>query len=117
MRYRIYRMKDVPQENFRWSAHTRGAAVLKPKDYEAAGEIEAISPYAAWKLSAEAGCPLQPGDVLESLDKEGRSVDLRISKYIGFEAAEWFVAVQKSNIMPETGPSETANSELISQSS
>ena len=94
MRYRVHRMKDIPQEAFRWAAHTGGVAVVKPKDYEPGVEIEAISPYAAWKSLGEAGDPLRPGDLVESLEP-GPAAALQIAKYIGFEPAQWFIPEHK----------------------
>jgi hypothetical protein len=99
-RFRIHRIKDTPGENFRWAAHTGGLAIIKPKDYNAHEEIEAPTPYSAWKLMAERGQPLRPGDVLETLPGDAASGDLQISKYIGFEPAQWHV--------PEPKPDNTA---------
>lgn len=89
-RYRIHRLKDTPREAFRWAAHTGGTAIIKSKDYDSSGEVEAVTPYAAWKMLTSEGQPLRPGDVLESLNVEGEPVDLRIAKYIGFEPAQWW---------------------------
>jgi hypothetical protein len=86
MLYRIHRMKDPARDSFRWAAHTGGSAVVKPKDYEPGGEIEAPSPYAAWTALRNTERPLETGDVLE--DEAGA---LRIAKYIGFETAQWWV--------------------------
>ena len=86
MLFRIHRMKPPARDTFRWAAHTSGSAVVKPKDYEPAGEIEAASPYAAWTSLRNTGRPLETGDVLE--DETGV---LRIAKYIGFEGAQWWV--------------------------
>ncbi len=95
-RYRIHRLKDVPRENFRWAAHTSGLAIVKAKDYQLDGEIDAATPYAAWKILAAEGRELRPGDLLERNDAEGnpsdlQAGDLQIIKYIGFEPAKWFV--------------------------
>jgi hypothetical protein len=84
-------MKDAPRQQFRNAAHVSGAAMAKPKDYEAAAEIDADNEYAAWALLRSTEQPLNVGDLLESA--EGR---LRIRKYVGFEEARWFV--------PETPP-------------
>jgi hypothetical protein len=90
--FRIHRMKDSPQENFRWAAHTGGLAMVKAKDYEMGEEIEAGNPYEIWKRLADAGRALRPGDVLESVDAEQHSSgEMWIVKYIGFEPAQWFV--------------------------
>lgn len=79
-------MKDLPRQQFRSAAHVTGAATAKPKDYEAAAEVEADNEYAAWALLRGTDQPLHVGDLLESA--EGR---LRICKYVGFEEARWFV--------------------------
>ena len=92
--FRIYRMKDSPQESFRWAAHTGGLAIVKPKDYETGEEIEARNPYEIWKRLSDAGHALRPGDLLEATDTEGQSGGgMWIVKYVGFEPAQWFVAV------------------------
>ena len=85
--FRIHRMKDQPRETFRWAPHVSAAAVVKPKDYEAAGEVEAAHEYEAWNSLRQTERPLAVGDLLET-----QSGDLRICKYVGFEAAKWFVA-------------------------
>jgi hypothetical protein len=91
-RYRIHRIKDSPKESFRWAAHMGGLAVVKPKDYDVSGEeVEAVTPYAAWRSLASAGQPLCPGDLLEAVAADGSPGDLQITKYIGFEPAKWFV--------------------------
>jgi hypothetical protein len=84
MRFRIHKIKDAPGENFRWAAHTGGSAVIKPKDYDLAEEIEATTPYAVWKALAAEPQALRPGDVLDILNPDGSSGDLLITKYIGF---------------------------------
>jgi hypothetical protein len=89
--YRIHRIKETQAENFRWAAHTGGLAVVKPRDYEGgAEELEAATPYAAWKMLAGKQ-PLRPGDVLEAVTQQGSAGDLQIFKYIGFEPAKWYV--------------------------
>jgi hypothetical protein len=89
--YRVHWIKDAPRENFRWSAHTGGLAIIKPKDYDAAEELEAATPYAAWKSLAARGSALRPGDVLELVAADGAGGELQIAKYIGFEPAKWYV--------------------------
>jgi hypothetical protein len=91
MLFRIHRMKESARENFRWAAHTSGCAVVKPKDYEPAGEIESSSAYAAWTALRQTDRPLETGDILE--DEAGV---LRIAKYIGFETAQWWVPEPRS---------------------
>ena len=95
-------MKETPREHFRWAAHTGGAATVKLKDYEAAGEVEASSPYAAWKALSADGNPLNTGDVLEEIHPDGAAGALYLAKYVGFEPASWFV--------PEPKPEIQANS-------
>jgi hypothetical protein len=111
-RYRIHRMKDTPRENFRWAAHTSGLAIVKQRDYEPSEELEADTPYAAWKLLQSENRDLHPGDILETClavpgheflpvhdATPGReaahsvvtSGPLLILKYIGFEPAAWYV--------------------------
>src|SRR5690349_24822145 len=90
MLFRIHRMKEAAREHFRWSAHTSGSAIAKPKDYEPAGETEAASVYAAWTTLPASDRPLQTGDMLE--DERG---SLHIAKYTGFEAAQWWVPEPK----------------------
>lgn len=84
--FKIYRMKDSHFQQFRWAPHTAGAAQVKLRDYEPAGQVEAPSVYAAWSELREKGDALRVGDLLESGDG-----DLRICKYVGFEEAHWFV--------------------------
>jgi len=88
-------MKDAPRENFRWAAHSGGLAVVKPKDYELSGEIEAATCYAAWKQLAAQSQALRPGDLLETVLPDGVAGELQIAKYIGFEPAQWCVAEPK----------------------
>ena len=82
--YRIYRMKDSPRQHFRSAPHVSGAAAVKRKDYEEAGQVEAANEYALWQEMRGSEHPLDVGDLLET-----DTGDLRIFKYIGFEAAEW----------------------------
>jgi hypothetical protein len=95
VRYRIHKLKNAQRENFRWTAHTSGLAIVKPKDYDATGEIEAATPYAAWKALQTEGRPLSPGDLLETAKEDGSPGELLIAKYIGFEPAAWYVPEPK----------------------
>ena len=87
-------MKDAPRQHFRSAPHVSGAASVKPKDYEAAAEVEAgveasveaDNEYAAWALLRATEQPLNVGDLLE-LPEGG----LRICKYVGFDEARWFI--------------------------
>jgi hypothetical protein len=94
MLYRVHRIKDTPRENFRWAAHTGGLAIVKLKDYDPGDEVEAATPYAAWKAMEERNSALRPGDLLEALDPAAGQ-PLQIAKYIGFEPAQWFVPEPK----------------------
>jgi hypothetical protein len=91
--YRIYRMKEQASQQFRWAPHVSGATQIKRKDYDEAGSIEAANEYAAWQASREAGTPLRVGDLLES-----QSGDLRICKYVGFDAAQWIAPEVKTGL-------------------
>src|SRR5579875_1662389 len=93
--YRIHRLKDAPRETFRWAAHTGGLAIVKHKDYDLDGEVEAPTPYAAWKALLGEGRALRPGDLLERTGPAGEPGELQIAKYIGFELAQWFVPEAK----------------------
>lgn len=112
-RFRSWRIKDAPAESFRWAAHTGGLAIVKPKDYEAGGEVASPTPYAAWKLLEKEGRPLRPGDLLESIGDGGHSGELQIAKYIGFEPARWYVPepAAEDNAAAEDSP---ASAESIS---
>lgn len=89
--YRIFRMKENDRQRFRWAPHTSGATLVKPKEYEEAGAVEAASVYTAWSALNKTGQPLAIGDLLAGPDGE-----IRILKYIGFEEARW--------LLPETKP-------------
>lgn len=87
-------MKEGARQSFRVAAHTAGLASVKPKDYEPAGTVEAVSAYAAWAhLDGGGGEPLEVGDVLEAPDGS-----LKIYKYVGFEEARWVLPEVKSGL-------------------
>jgi hypothetical protein len=90
MLFRIHRMNQAARETFRSAVHASGQAIAKPKDYEPGGEIYASNAYAAWSELRASTRPLETGDILE--DEHGQ---LRIAKYVGFEAAQWFVPEPK----------------------
>ena len=96
--FRIHRIKEQPREHFRWAPHISAQAVVKAKDYEQNGAVEALHEYAAWSELRATASPLQLGDLLETENGE-----LRICKYVGFERAQWFV--------PEAQAEKTAVSE------
>ncbi len=95
-------MKDVPRQAFRWAPHVTGTAGVKPKDYDEAGEVAAENEYAAWAALRESGHPLDLGDLLET-----ESGELKICKYVGFDAANW--------VLPEP-PAATASPVAVQES-
>lgn len=104
--FRIHRMKEVPRQQFRWAPHVSGCAAVKPRDYEAGGEIEAANEYDAWRALRATERPLGVGDLLES-----ENGDLRICKYVGFDAAQWVVPEPKPRAdasVPEPSPAAQA---------
>ena len=111
-RYRVHRMKEIPREQFRWAAHTGGLATVKPKDYVAVEEAEAPTPYALWKQLQATGSPLHPGDLLELVREDDAPGTLQITKYIGFEAAQWYVPEPKPATPPDipNAPEEAGTS-------
>ena len=85
--FRIHRIKESAQQNFRWAPHTSGVTAAKPRDYEQAGIVEAAGLYQAWHQVRETPEALQLGDILESVE----TGEMRICKYVGFEEAKWVV--------------------------
>ncbi len=98
--YRVYRMKQLPQESFRWAAHAGGLALVRPKDYDPSGEVEAATTYSAWKILSISDRPLAAGDILETLEPADAAGELRIAKYIGFEPAEWLNIESRLELPP-----------------
>lgn len=99
-------MKDGPRQQFRWAPHVSGSAAAKPKDYDPGGEIEAANEYEAWQSLRATGQPLGLGDLLENERGE-----LRICKYVGFDAANWVVPEPKPRAeagVPEPSPAAGA---------
>ena len=97
--FRIYRMKDAARQQFRWAPHASGASQLKPRDFEPAGEVQAESPYEAWAKLRGTSQALDIGDLLES-----EAAELRICKYVGFEAARWTVQEQPATAAAAVAP-------------
>jgi hypothetical protein len=87
--FRIHRLKDQPREHFRWAPHVSAQVIVKLKDYDPSGTVDAPHEYAAWASLRSTESPLQLGDLLEA-----ESGELRICKYVGFEPAVWFVPEQ-----------------------
>ena len=94
-------MKEASRQQFRWAPHVSGSAGVKARDYEPGGEIEAANEYEAWRMLRQTEQPLSLGDVLENEKGE-----LRISKYVGFEAAQWVVPEPKPRPDDGSAPAE-----------
>jgi hypothetical protein len=109
--YRVFRMKDSPRQQFRWAPHVSGPANAKPKDFEPAGQVEALHEYDAWRVLRESGEPLLVGDLLESAEGS-----LRICKYVGFEPAQWIIPEPKpeSKLPPPPMEAESASPSAVS---
>ena len=105
-RYRIYHLKESQRQHFRNATPASGPEgaplKLKPKDYQPGGEIEASSPYAAWKQMREAGDEQRPIDIGDALETDTGA--LLVCKYVGFEEAQWFVPET-----PDTAQAATPN--------
>ena len=109
-------MKETLRESFRWAAHTGGLAIVKSRDYEPGGEVEAATPYAAWATLRYQGRALRPGDLLENLREDGSPAEMRIAKYVGFEPAEWLLPQQKPEIMSSSPGTDVPDQPISSQS-
>jgi hypothetical protein len=84
--YRVFRLKENLRQQYRWAPHLSGVTAVKPKDYDEWFTISAETPYAAWHSLRGSDRELSVGDLL-SID----GGDVRILKYIGFEAAQWVI--------------------------
>jgi hypothetical protein len=100
--YQIYRLKEIPRQQFRWTPHTPGVAVVKLKDYEPGPVIQAASPYSLWLDLRGSNQAITVGDLIEVVGEtiEQRSGQLRIFKYIGFEEAHWYVPEPAASATP-----------------
>jgi hypothetical protein len=97
MTYQIHKLKAHLRQNFRFAPHVSGVSNVKPRDYEAAGTVEATSPYAAFFALKETPEALEVGDILEA------NGTLRILKFVGFEEAQWVLPEMKPPA-PVSGP-------------
>jgi hypothetical protein len=88
--YRVHRLKDHLRQPFRFAPHVTGAAVVRLRDYEPGGLIEAPSPYTAYFSMRDSAAPLEVGDLLEA-----ETGALCICKFVGFEEAQWAVVEGK----------------------
>ena len=100
MTYQIHKLKAHLRQNFRFAPHVSGVSNVKPRDYEAAGTVEATSPYAAFFALKETPGALEVGDILEA------NGALRILKFVGFEEAQWVLPEMKP---PVQAPSDAGS--------
>jgi len=91
--YRIHRMKDHVRQGFRYAPHTSGVMMIKPRDFEPAGDVTAANVYDAWMNLRGAEQALDIGDVLEMEDG-----NLCVCKYVGFEEARWVLPEVKVSL-------------------
>jgi hypothetical protein len=89
MTYQIHKLKAHLRQHFRFAPHVSGVSNVKPRDYEAAGTVDASSPYAAFFALRETPEALEVGDILEANGL------LRILKFVGFEEAQWVLPEMK----------------------
>jgi len=105
--YRIHRLKQHLQQQFRATSHVSGVANVKPRDYQPgpatalapeliAETVEAATPYSVYFALRDSETPLVPGDVLET-----ESGTLSIYKYVGFEEARWVYPEPKPAVATE----------------
>lgn len=89
--YQLFRLIDSRRENYKNAAPEPGQAELRGRHYEPAGEVEAGSPYQAWRRLQKAGeepespTGLDVGDVLR--DRE--SDEWLVCNYWGFDPVQW----------------------------
>lgn len=108
--YRIFRMKELERQKFRWAPHTSGTTNVKPKDFDEQGTVDSPNVYMAWAQLKETEQPLDIGDILIAPNDA-----LRILKYVGFEEAQWIIPEVKSGIEhvpPASGPVVNAAMEV-----
>jgi hypothetical protein len=85
-RYRIHYLKESQRQHFRNAPPVTGPLKIKLKDYQEGGEIEAASPYAAWKQiqATQDRRPIEVGDAVET-----DAGALYLCRWAGFEEAHW----------------------------
>lgn len=90
-RYQLYRLTDSRRETYQNAAPNPGQIELRGKHYELAGELEAGSPYQAWRRlnqatdDAETLAGLAVGDVLLDADND----EWLVCNYWGFDPVSW----------------------------
>ncbi len=89
--YQLFRLIDSRRETYQSAAPKPGQAELRGRHYELAGEVEAGSPYQAWRrLQHAADEPESPailgvGDVL----RDPESDEWLVCNYWGFDPVLW----------------------------
>ena len=89
--YQLYRLIDSRREKYRDAAPEPGQASLRGRHYERAGEVEALSPYQAWRRlqtaeeEAETLAALAVGDVLRDPEND----EWLVCNYWGFDPVQW----------------------------
>ncbi len=93
-RYKVFRLRNSQVEKFRDRSPAPKPYQLKTGDYQEGGEVEAASPYAAWKqLQDRDDDPERRfgvGDVLAS-----ESASPLVLNYWGFDEAGWRTSGQE----------------------
>jgi hypothetical protein len=89
--YQLYRLIDSRREKYQSASPEPGQALLRGRHYEPAGEVEAVSPYQAWRQlqtvteEAETLAALAVGDVLRDPDRD----EWLVCNYWGFDPVQW----------------------------
>ncbi|MBI3693302.1 MAG: hypothetical protein HY238_00470 [Acidobacteria bacterium] len=107
-RYRIYYLKDSHRQQFQQAPPSPGPITLKMRDYQPGDEIEASSPYAAWKQIREEQGEQRPIEVGDALETETGA--LLVCKFVGFEEAQWWAPEappQPGVTLPGEAPAES----------
>ena len=103
-RYRVLLLQDSRIPAYREASPRKGTYRLQRSHYEPAGEIEAPSPYSAWRklrgeeLARRGFRPLGVGDALEAA-----SASLVVCNFWGFDPAEWHVPQADPVAQPTRG--------------
>ncbi len=89
--YQLFRLIDSRRETYQSAALEPGQIELRPQHYVPAGEVEAGSPYQAWRWLKRAGddaqalAELAVGDVLRDCDND----QWLVCNYWGFDPVQW----------------------------
>lgn len=113
--FRIFHLRDSRVEAFRRRTPEKGTREISARDYMPSGEIEAESPYLAWKqltgkeeVTPDGQRPrLDIGDVIQPPGGEPL-----LCNYWGFDAAAW-----KEGIEPELEEAEAVASAASAEAS